>query len=32
MRCFHDVPWGLLKEMPTNNHGQSDIATHQTNI
>ncbi len=29
--AFHDVPWGLFKEMPTNNHGQSDIVTHATN-
>jgi hypothetical protein len=26
--AFYDVPWGLFKEMPTNNHGQSDIVTH----
>ncbi len=30
--AFYDVPWGLYKEMPTNNHGQSDIVTHSTNI
>jgi hypothetical protein len=30
--AFSDVPWGLYKEMPTNNHGHSDIATHTTNI
>ncbi len=29
---FYDVPWGLYKEMPTNNHSQSDIVTHTTNI
>jgi hypothetical protein len=29
---FYDVPWGLYKEMSTNNHGQSDIVTHTTNI
>jgi hypothetical protein len=31
-RCFHDVSWGLEKEMSPNNHGQSDIVTHTTNI
>ncbi len=30
--AFYDVPWGLYKEMPTNNHGQSDIVTHTSNI
>jgi hypothetical protein len=30
--AFYDVPWGLYKEMPTNNHGQSDIVSHPTNI
>ncbi len=30
--AFNGVPWGLYKEMPTNNQGQSDIATHKTNI
>jgi hypothetical protein len=30
--AFFDVPWGLYKEMPTNNHGQLDIVTHTTNI
>ena len=30
--AFHDVSWGLYKEMSTNNHGQSDIVTHTTNI
>ena len=29
---FYDVPWGLYKEMSTNNHGQSDIVTQTTNI
>jgi hypothetical protein len=28
---FYDVPWGLYKEMPTNNRGQSDIVSHTTN-
>jgi len=26
--AFYDVPRGLYKEMPTNNHVQSDIITH----
>ena len=30
--AFYDVPWGLYKELATNNHGQSDIVSHQTNI
>jgi hypothetical protein len=30
--ALHDVPWGLYKEMSTNNHGQSDIVTHTTTI
>ncbi len=30
--AFYDVPWGLYKEMPTNNHGQSDIVIQTTNI
>jgi hypothetical protein len=30
--AFYDVPWGLYKEMPTNNHGHSDIVSHKTNI
>jgi hypothetical protein len=30
--AFYDVPWGLYKEMSTNNHGQSDIVTQTTNI
>jgi hypothetical protein len=30
--AFYDVQWGLYKEMPTNNHGQSDIVSHTTNI
>jgi hypothetical protein len=30
--AFYDVPWGLYKGMSTNNHGQSDIVTHSTNI
>jgi hypothetical protein len=29
---FYEVPWGLFKEMFTNTQGQSDIATHPTNI
>jgi hypothetical protein len=24
--AFYDVPWGLCKEISTNNHGQSDIS------
>jgi hypothetical protein len=27
-----DVPWGIYKGMSTNNHGQSYIVTHTTNI
>ncbi len=30
--ALYGVPWGLYKMMPTNNHGQSDILTHRTNI
>jgi hypothetical protein len=30
--ALYDVLWGLFKEMPTNNHGRSDIVTHTTNI
>jgi hypothetical protein len=30
--AFYGVPWGLYKEMPTNNDGQPDIVTHTTNI
>ncbi len=30
--AFYDVPWGLYKGMSTDNHGQSDIVTHTTNI
>ncbi len=30
--AFHDAPRGLYKEMSTNNHGQSDVVTHTTNI
>jgi hypothetical protein len=31
-RTFHELLWGLYKEMPTNIWGQSDIVTHSTNI
>jgi hypothetical protein len=27
-----ELPWGTIKEMHTNNTGQSDIETHTTNI
>jgi hypothetical protein len=27
---FHELPWGLYKEMPTNIRGQSDIVTPST--
>ncbi len=30
--AFYDVPWGLYKEMPANNHGQSDIASQTTDV
>ena len=30
--AFYDVPWGLYKELSTDNHGQADIVTHTTNI
>jgi hypothetical protein len=30
--AFYDIPWGLYKEMSTNNHGQSDIVSCTTNI
>jgi hypothetical protein len=30
--AFYDVPWGLYKEMPTNNNDQSDIVSHTTHI
>ncbi len=29
---FHELPWGLYKEMPTNIRGQSDIVTPSTYI
>jgi hypothetical protein len=31
-KIYHELPWGLHKEMPTNIMGQSDIVTHSTNI